>query len=186
MLGHSRLYAELQAKRREAAAWRVLQVVGVVGLGAGTLATYTVPGSRMRYFEIDPEVERIARDPQYFTYLSECAKGTVDVVLGDARLTLADAPDGSYDVLVLDALRPAWHPTHFSLGEALAAVEEIGAGETWLTHLGHENEHGELLKALPPGVNRGFAGSVLPPSTRPHVHSRLTAPSSSRQSPPSG
>ena len=62
------------------------------------------------------------------------------------------------DVLVLDALRPAWHPTHFSLGEALAAVEEIGAGETWLTHLGHENEHGELLKALPPGVRVAWDG----------------------------
>ena len=56
------------------------------------------------------------------------------------------------DVLVLDALRPAPHPTHFSLGEALAAAAAAGAGETWLTHLGHENEHTALAAALPPGV----------------------------------
>jgi len=62
------------------------------------------------------------------------------------------------DVLVLDALRPAWHPTHFSLGEALAAAAGIGAGETWLTHLGHENEHNELTKSLPAGVRVAWDG----------------------------
>jgi phosphoribosyl 1,2-cyclic phosphate phosphodiesterase len=62
------------------------------------------------------------------------------------------------DVLVLDALRPTPHPTHFSLGEALAAAAEAGAGETWLTHLGHENEHSGLAAALPPGVRVAWDG----------------------------
>jgi spermidine synthase len=69
--------------------------IGVVGLGAGTVAAYTRPGDRMTFFEIDPEVERIARDRRYFAYLSDCAKGRVDVVLGDARLTLARQPAGN-------------------------------------------------------------------------------------------
>ncbi len=62
------------------------------------------------------------------------------------------------DVLVLDALRPAPHDTHFSLGEALAAAAESGAGETWLTHLGHENEHTGLTRSLPPGVRVAWDG----------------------------
>ena len=62
------------------------------------------------------------------------------------------------DVLVLDALGPTVHPSHFSLGEALAVAAEIGATETWLTHLGHENEHAGLAKALPPGVRVAWDG----------------------------
>ena len=62
------------------------------------------------------------------------------------------------DVLVLDALRPALHATHFSLGEALAAAAASGAAETWLTHLGHENEHTELAGSLPPGVRVAWDG----------------------------
>ena len=75
------------------------QSVGVVGLGVGTVAAYTRPGDLMRFFEIDPEVERIARDRSQFRYLSDCARGDVDVVLGDARLTLAREPRGRYDLL---------------------------------------------------------------------------------------
>ena len=94
--------------------------VAVVGLGAGTLATFTREGTRMRYFEIDPEVERIARDPNYFTYLSQCVKGKVDVVLGDARLTLAREAAHSYDLLQVDAFSSDNVPTHLLTTEALA------------------------------------------------------------------
>ena len=88
--------------------------VGVVGLGSGSMAGYAKPGESWTYYEIDPVVERIARDPRYFTYLT-CAPG-LQVVLGDARLSLARAPDRSFDLLVLDAFssdeasRPPAHP----------------------------------------------------------------------------
>ncbi|MBN8460819.1 MAG: MBL fold metallo-hydrolase [Verrucomicrobia bacterium] len=62
------------------------------------------------------------------------------------------------DVLVIDSLRPKPHPTHFSLAEALAASEEIGARETWLTHLGHENDHADLSQGLPDGVRVAWDG----------------------------
>ena len=59
---------------------------------------------------------------------------------------------------MLDALRPEPHETHFSLGEALAAAAASGAGETWLTHLSHENEHQQLAASLPPGVRVAWDG----------------------------
>ncbi|MBK1883221.1 MBL fold metallo-hydrolase [Luteolibacter pohnpeiensis] len=66
------------------------------------------------------------------------------------------------DVLILDALRPEVHPTHFSLGEALLTAEEVGARETWLTHLGHDNDHAALEKSLPKGVHVAWDGLRLP------------------------
>ena len=62
------------------------------------------------------------------------------------------------DVLVVDALRPLPHPTHFCLDEALDAARQIGARETWLTHLGHENEHATLDGQLPSGVRVAWDG----------------------------
>ena len=62
------------------------------------------------------------------------------------------------DVLVVDSLRSAPHPTHFSLSEALGVIEECGAREAWLTHLGHENRHAELDASLPHGVRVAWDG----------------------------
>lgn len=62
------------------------------------------------------------------------------------------------DVLVVDSLRPLPHPTHFSLAEALEAIREAEAGEAWLTHLGHENDHAILDAELPAGVRVAWDG----------------------------
>lgn len=62
------------------------------------------------------------------------------------------------DVMVVDSLRPEPHPTHFSLPEALEAIQDAGAGEAWLTHLGHENDHAELDGQLPAGVRVAWDG----------------------------
>src|SRR3954471_7734687 len=53
------------------------------------------------------------------------------------------------DAVVLDGLRAAPHPSHMSIGEAVAVAQEIGAPATWLTHLTHLSDHAELLAALP-------------------------------------
>ena len=68
------------------------QAVAVVGLGAGTSAAYSRAGQEWTFYEIDPAVVRVAREPKLFTYLSSCAAAPVSVVLGDARLRLRDAP----------------------------------------------------------------------------------------------
>ena len=62
------------------------------------------------------------------------------------------------DVLVIDALRPHPHPTHFSVAEAVAAIESAGVAEAWLTHLGHENDHVTLENSLPSGVRVAWDG----------------------------
>src|SRR5258707_12105509 len=85
--------------------------IAVVGLGVGTLASYRMPGQQWTFYEIDPEVERIARTDSYFTYLRLCSDGC-RVVLGDARLSLAGAPQNEYGLLVLDAFSSDAVPVH--------------------------------------------------------------------------
>lgn len=93
--------------------------VGIIGLGGGSLAAYAEPGQHFTFYEIDPAVERIARDRRYFTFLSDC-RGTCDVVLGDGRLTMATAPDHHFDMIVLDAFSSDAIPTHLLTRQAVA------------------------------------------------------------------
>ena len=95
--------------------------IGVVGLGTGTLAAYGRTGDRVRYYEINPAVEKLARDP--FTYLERC-KGKVEIVYGDARLTmereLAAGTPQQFDFLALDAFSSDAVPAHLLTREAFA------------------------------------------------------------------
>lgn len=105
------------------AAWDSLHAgrpVGVVGLGAGTLACYAQPGQTMTFYEIDPAIERVARDTSMFTYLADAeARGArLRIVLGDARLRLRQSSE-RYDLLVLDAFSSDAIPVHLLTREAL-------------------------------------------------------------------
>lgn len=93
--------------------------IGIVGLGVGSLAAYAQPSQRWTFYEVDPAVERLARDPRFFTHLSDCG-GACRVVLGDARLSLANRPDTRHDLLVLDAFSSDAIPVHLITREALA------------------------------------------------------------------
>lgn len=91
--------------------------LGVVGLGAGSLAAYGRPGDQLRFYEINPLVEPFAR--HHFTYLGH-GKAATEVVLGDARLSLeAEAPQG-YDLLAIDAFSSDSIPVHLLTQEAFA------------------------------------------------------------------
>ncbi|HEV8060862.1 MAG TPA: fused MFS/spermidine synthase, partial [Gemmataceae bacterium] len=96
----------------------ILKNVGIVGLGAGSLAAYGQAGQTITYYEIDPVVKRIAMDDSLFTFMTD-SKAKMNVVLGDARLTLAGAPDGSFDLLVLDAFTSDAIPIHLMTREAM-------------------------------------------------------------------
>jgi hypothetical protein len=92
--------------------------VGMIGLGVGTLAAYGESRQRWTFFEIDPAVERLARDARYFTYLAD-ARANVRVVLGDARISLRAEPAGEFGLLVLDAFSGDSVPVHLVTREAL-------------------------------------------------------------------
>jgi hypothetical protein len=91
----------------------------VIGLGAGTLACRAKPADRVDYYEIDPAIVHIARDSGLFHFLSAC-RPDVPIMLGDARLTLADAPAGSYDIIYVDAFSSDAIPIHLLTREAMA------------------------------------------------------------------
>jgi SAM-dependent methyltransferase len=95
--------------------------VGVIGLGAGGLVCYSRPGASWTFFEIDPAVERIARDPVFFTFLKN-AKADVNVVVGDGRLTLAKTDPATFDVLVMDAFSSDAIPMHLLTREFIASA----------------------------------------------------------------
>jgi len=90
--------------------------VGVVGLGAGTLATYGKSGDRFRFYEINENVIEMAKD--YFTFLKD-TPADVELVLGDARLTLERESSQAFDVLVLDAFSGDAIPVHLLTREAM-------------------------------------------------------------------
>ncbi len=92
--------------------------IGVVGLGVGTLACYRRPGQSWTFFEIDPEVLAYSQRGE-FTYLARCAAGA-PVVIGDARLKLAEARPASFDLLVVDAFSSDAIPLHLLTDEAHA------------------------------------------------------------------
>ncbi len=64
-------------------------------------------------------------------------------------------------LLIIDALRHDWHPTHFSLGEALEAIERIGPERALLTHLSHDFDHEKVDSSLPPQVGLSYDGQVV-------------------------
>ncbi len=138
-----------------------LKRVAVVGLGTGAVAAYAKPGQAWTFYEIDPAVARIARDPAYFTFLSTCRADTCDVVLGDARRQLVKEPDGSLDLLVLDAFSSDAIPVHLLTCEALRLyVEKLAPGGVLLMHV--SNNHLDL----PPLVARLAADHAPPLAVR--------------------
>jgi hypothetical protein len=92
--------------------------VGVVGLGTGSLACYGRSSETWRFYEIDPVVLKIASNPTHFSFLSRC-RPNADVVLGDARLTLAKEKSGTFDYLVIDAFSSDAVPIHLLTVEAV-------------------------------------------------------------------
>ena len=115
------------------------RAVTLIGLGTGALACYRQPGESWRFLEIDPAVERIARDTRYFHYLSDCA-GDSPVILGDGRLSLQAVPDGSQDILVVDAFSSDAIPIHLLTREALQLyLQKLAPHGIVLLHI--SNQH---------------------------------------------
>jgi len=93
--------------------------VAIVGLGAGAISCYGRPDEPWTFYEIDPLVAEIARDDRLFTYLRDCPPRT-EVVIGDARLKLAAAGDGEFDLILVDAFSSDAVPAHLLTREAVS------------------------------------------------------------------
>ncbi|MCX7960480.1 MAG: fused MFS/spermidine synthase [Burkholderiales bacterium] len=91
--------------------------VGVIGLGAGTLAAWGRPGDVYRFYDINPDVVAVARS--HFAYLADSA-ATIEMALGDARLVLEREPPQNFDILAVDAFSSDAIPVHLVTREALA------------------------------------------------------------------
>jgi hypothetical protein len=132
-----------------------LRRVGVVGLGVGSLAAYSLPHQDWTFYEIDPGVARLASDPSYFTFLSN-ARARTRIVLGDARLSLA-RPGPTYDLLVLDAYSSDSVPVHLLTVEALDMyLARLAPGGVIAVHLSNRHFAFEpLIAAL--ATSRGLA-----------------------------
>jgi spermidine synthase len=103
--------------------------VGVIGLGAGTLAAYGQAGDRFRFYELNPQVEWLAR--REFSYLKN-TPATVEMVLGDGRLSLEREAPQNFDVLVVDAFSGDSVPVHLLSTEALAVYRRHLKADGWL------------------------------------------------------
>jgi SAM-dependent methyltransferase len=92
------------------------QRVGVVGLGTGSMAGWAQPDRHITFFDIDPQVPDIAR--AFFTFTRRCASDC-DIIIGDGRLSIEKIPDGTFDVLMLDAFNSDSIPAHLVSREAV-------------------------------------------------------------------
>ena len=118
--------------------------IGVVGLGVGSLAAYSRPDDRWTFYEIDPAVERIARNERFFGFLSACPACVV--VIGDARVLL-ERSRSVYDLLVLDAFSSDATPMHLLTKEAVAVyASRLVPGGLLAFHV--SNRHVELRPVL--------------------------------------
>jgi spermidine synthase len=113
--------------------------VGVVGLGSGALLAYERMWQRWTFYEIDPAVIRVARDPRLFTWISG-SKVDVNVVEGDARQQLRERTHVRYDLLVLDAYSSDAVPVHLLTTEALELyADRLRAGGVLALHISSRN-----------------------------------------------
>jgi SAM-dependent methyltransferase len=90
--------------------------IGIIGLGAGGLSIYALPGQRIDYYEIDPDVSFIAQN--IFTYLKH-SRGKINFIFGDARIRIKEAQIHGYELLVVDAFSGDAIPVHLLTAEAI-------------------------------------------------------------------
>jgi hypothetical protein len=176
--------------------------LALIGLGAGSTACLMRPDDHLTIFEIDPAVVRLsARAGGDFTYVPEC-QPNARVELGDARLQIAEEPDASYDVIVVDAFSSDAIPAHLLTREAIALyLRKVREGGIVVLHLSNRNlalvsEAARVAEDLhAPTLYRisdrfeqpyvsyygGLAASVMIVARSPEVLSRLILPSNDWQ-----
>jgi hypothetical protein len=146
------------AKRREILAAKGEKGrYGIVGLGTGSSSCHKREGETWRFFEIDPTVIKIAKDPKNFTFISKC-QPDIDIAIGDARLTIAKEKDASFDLFIIDAFSSDAIPVHMLTKEAVQLfLNKLKPDGVVLLHTSNRyldlnSVLGAILKELPEGT----------------------------------
>jgi SAM-dependent methyltransferase len=130
---------------------------GIVGLGTGSSSCHKQEGETWKFFEIDPTVINIAKDPKNFTFISKC-QPDIDIAIGDARLTIAKEPDASFDLFIIDAFTSDAIPVHMLTKEAVQLfLDKLKPDGVVLLHTSNRyldlnSVLGAILKELPTGT----------------------------------
>jgi SAM-dependent methyltransferase len=120
------------------------RTIGVIGLGAGTIAAYGRPGDRVRFYEINPAVTPIAQN--VFTYIRDSG-AQVTIEEGDARNSLSRESPQQFDVLVVDAFSGDAIPLHLLTAQALELYRRhLAPGGIIAFHI--SNQHVDLEPAI--------------------------------------
>lgn len=130
------------------AAFKLAALPPVLDLPQGTIESTVLPHGPISTLGLVFTERSTGRKFTYYTDCKEVPSAAVELARGS-------------DVVVLDGLRTKPHPTHMSIGEAVGVASEIGAPQTWLTHLTHLNDHAELEATLPPGIRVAYDGLRL-------------------------
>jgi hypothetical protein len=128
--------------------------VSILGLGAGALACYAHPGQTWRFYEIDPLVERIARDERHFTYLSRCLPDA-DITIGDARLAISSRSAHAVDLLAMDAFSSDMVPMHLLTREAFDTYRRY-IGRNGLLMVNISNRYLDLKPVIAAAAQEGW------------------------------
>jgi len=146
------------AKRREILAAKGEKGrYGIVGLGTGSSACHKQEGETWKFFEIDPTVINISKNPKNFTFIDKC-QPDIDIAIGDARLTIAKEEDESFDLFVIDAFTSDAIPVHMLTKEAVELfLRKLKPDGVVLLHtsnryLNLNSVLGAILKQLPEGT----------------------------------
>ncbi len=134
--------------------------VAAIGLGSGSLACHVRPGEAWTFLEIDPDVVRLAEDPAMFRFLRDCPPAPVPVVLGDARLTMADQP-GGHAAIIVDAFSSDAIPAHLVTREAIGLyLDKLDPAGAIVVHI--SNRHLDLRHILArAGAEHGLKAYVI-------------------------
>jgi hypothetical protein len=130
---------------------------GIIGLGTGSSACHKQEGESWKFFEIDPTVINISKDPKNFTFIAKC-QPDIDIAIGDARLTIAKEPDASFDLFIIDAFTSDAIPVHMLTKEAVELfLKKLKPDGVVLLHTSNRyldlnSVLAAIQKELPPGT----------------------------------
>jgi hypothetical protein len=133
--------------------------IAVLGLGTGSLAAYAGKGQQIDFYEIDAAVKRIATNPAYFTYVSDCL-AQWQIIMGDGRLTMEKSPPNYYGIIILDAFSSDAIPVHLLTREAITLYfSKLNHDGVLLFHI--SNQYLDLAPVLTAFAQESGSASLI-------------------------